>query len=63
MYKFGDEVLKIPWLKDYDLRPLGVWRYRELLPVERYDRIVSMNEGGTRLIRCRNLERELGIDE
>ncbi|RLG09948.1 MAG: threonine synthase, partial [Thaumarchaeota archaeon] len=41
----------------------GVWRYRELLPVERYDRIVSMNEGGTRLIRCRNLERELGIDE
>ena len=55
--------MKIPWLKDYDLRPLGVWRYRELLPVERYDRIVSMNEGGTRLIRCRNLERELGIDE
>ncbi|HDJ67163.1 MAG TPA: threonine synthase, partial [Nitrososphaeria archaeon] len=63
VYEFGDEVLKIPWLKDYDLRPLGVWRYRELLPVERYDRIVSMNEGGTRLIRCRNLERELGIDE
>ena len=63
MYEFGDEVSKIPWLKDYDLRPLGVWRYRELLPVERYDRIVSMNEGGTRLIRCRNLERELGIDE
>jgi len=63
VYEFGDEVSKIPWLKDYDLRPLGVWRYRELLPVERYDRIVSMNEGGTRLIRCRNLERELGIDE
>ncbi|MCD6536579.1 MAG: threonine synthase, partial [Thaumarchaeota archaeon] len=44
-------------------RPLGVWRYRELLPIEELDKVVTMNEGGTRLIRCRNLERDLGIRE
>lgn len=53
----------IPWLRNYDLRPLGVWRYRELLPIERYDKIISMNEGGTKLIRCRNLEHDLEIKE
>ena len=59
----GDEVSRIPWLKNYGLRPLGVWRYRELLPIEDYEKIISMNEGGTRLIRCRNLEHELGVRE
>lgn len=63
IYKLGDEVDQIPWLKSYEKRPLGVWRYRELLPVRDYGKIVSMNEGGTRLIRCRNLERELGVKE
>ena len=63
VYELGDEVSEIPWLKDYDLRPLGVWRYRELLPIEDYGKIVSMDEGGTRLLRCRNLERELEVGE
>jgi len=63
IYELGDEVEQIPWLKNYDRRPLGVWRYRELLPVRDYEKIVSMNEGGTRLIRCRNLEKELGVKE
>ena len=63
IYKLGDEIDQIPWLKNYDRRPLGVWRYRELLPVRDYEKIVSMNEGGTRLIRCRNLEKELGVKE
>jgi len=63
VYELGDEVEQIPWLKDLDRRPLGVWRYRELLPVEDYGRAVSMNEGGTRLIRCRNLESDLGVRE
>jgi len=63
VYELGDEVKEIPWLKDFDRRPIGVWRYRELLPVEDYGKVVSMNEGGTRLIRCRNLERDLGIRE
>jgi threonine synthase len=63
VYELDDEVFKIPWLRNFESRPLGVWRYRELLPVEDLRRVVSMNEGGTRLIRCRNLERELGIKE
>ncbi|RLG02888.1 MAG: threonine synthase [Thaumarchaeota archaeon] len=63
VYELGDEVDQIPWLRNYDRRPLGVWRYRELLPVRDYEKRVSMNEGGTRLIRCRNLERELRVKE
>ena len=63
VYEHGDEVSRIPWLRGYGSRPLGVWRYRELLPVEDYGKVVSMGEGGTRLIRCRNLERELGVGE
>jgi len=63
VYDLGEEASRIPWLRGFESRPLGVWRYRELLPVEDHRLIVSMNEGGTRLIRCRNLERELGIRE
>ncbi|MEM1711031.1 MAG: pyridoxal-phosphate dependent enzyme, partial [Nitrososphaerota archaeon] len=63
VYDLGEEASRIPWLRNFESRPLGVWRYRELLPVEDHRLIVSMNEGGTRLIRCRNLERELGIRE
>ena len=58
-----DEDCFIPWSKSFRERPLGVWRYRELLPIREPDKIVSMNEGGTRLIRCKNLERDLGIKE
>ncbi len=37
-------------------RPLGVWRYKEFLPVDNFDNIVSMDEGGTRLLRLRKIE-------
>jgi threonine synthase len=43
-------------------RPLNVWRYRELLPIFDDSKIVSMNEGGTRLLRCRNLAKEVGLE-
>lgn len=36
-------------------RPVGVWRYLELLPVLNPSLRVSMGEGGTRLIHCRRL--------
>ncbi|ODS38160.1 MAG: threonine synthase [Candidatus Altiarchaeales archaeon WOR_SM1_86-2] len=39
-------------------RRLGVWRYRELLPVEKN---VSLNEGGTSLYKCDRLGRKFGI--
>ena len=42
-------------------RPLGVWRYEELLPILKPELKVTMGEGGTRLIRCRRLGEELGL--
>ena len=40
-----------------------MWRYREVLPVENDDNIVSLGEGFTPLLRSENLARELGINE
>lgn len=40
-----------------------MWRYREVLPVENDDNVVSLGEGFTPLLRSENLARELGIDE
>lgn len=62
-YEYDPDASLIPWSKSLRERPLGVWRYRELLPITGLGKIVTMNEGGTRLIRCGNLERDLGIGE
>lgn len=43
-------------------RPFNVWRYRELLPIFDDSNIVSMGEGGTRLLRCYNLGRRVGLE-
>src|SRR5919112_1264998 len=40
-----------------------LWRYREVLPVEDKDNIVSLGEGWTPLLRARRLERRTGIHE
>ncbi|HIQ38923.1 MAG TPA: threonine synthase, partial [Methanothermococcus okinawensis] len=44
-------------------REIGVWRYLEYLPVENPESIVSLQEGGTPLYRCKNLGEELGLKE
>ncbi|HIP34929.1 MAG TPA: threonine synthase [Methanothermococcus okinawensis] len=44
-------------------REIGVWRYLEYLPVENLEKIVSLQEGGTPLYRCKNLGEELGLKE
>ncbi len=41
-------------------RPIGVWRYRELLPVSKR---VSFDEGGTGFYSCPTLAREIGLRE
>ena len=46
-----------------DGRRSDMWRYREVLPVENDDHVVSLGEGLTPLLRSENLGRELGIDE
>ncbi len=46
---------------DWKNRHLSVWKYRELLPIEKEETIVSLAEGGTGLHLCRRLGRKLGL--
>ncbi len=41
-------------------RPKGVWRYRELIPVDSSKK-VTLNEGGTPLIECSRLSKWVGL--
>ncbi|MEM2250933.1 MAG: threonine synthase [Candidatus Hadarchaeales archaeon] len=51
-------------LKKYPMSgDLRVWRYRAFLPIIDDSKIVSIGEGGTPLIKCVRLARELGIEE
>jgi threonine synthase len=45
----------------WNSRQLSVWKYRELLPIEKEKSIVSLAEGGTGLHHCRRLGRKLGL--
>jgi threonine synthase len=45
----------------WDRRQLSVWKYRELLPIEKEESIVSLSEGGTGLHHCKRLGRKLGL--
>ncbi|MEM2921655.1 MAG: threonine synthase [Candidatus Bathyarchaeia archaeon] len=56
-----EELIKYIDPAQWHKRPFGVWRYRELLPVdERY--LVSLEEGGTSLQKCRRLAERVGLD-
>jgi threonine synthase len=51
---------------DIDVLPgrgFDMWRYRELLPVRGSDFIVSIQEGGTPLVKADRLREELGLGE
>jgi threonine synthase len=43
-------------------RPADLWRYRELLPVEREENVVSLGEGMSPLIECSRLAAALGVE-
>jgi len=45
----------------WDHRHLSVWKYRELLPIERDESIISLAEGGTGLHQCQRLGRKFGL--
>jgi threonine synthase len=49
------------WLKDLKNRPSTLWRYHEVLPIYDTDNIVSLDEGGTPLIKSRRLAATLGL--
>jgi len=42
-------------------KPLSVWKYSDLIPVFDRNKIVTINEGGTKLHKCSNLAEEFGI--
>jgi threonine synthase len=46
---------------DWQSIPLSVWRYKDLMPIRDSSKIVSLNEGGTKLHSCRRLANLLGV--
>jgi threonine synthase len=44
-------------------RRADLWRYREVLPVEHDDNIVSLGEGWTPMLRAERLGRRIGVDQ
>jgi threonine synthase len=44
-------------------RPPGVWKYSELLPVEKSSHVISLKEGGTPLLKCTKIAEWIGIRE
>jgi len=53
--------LGVPERKDELANLPGIWRYFDRIPLWRRENIVSLSEGGTALVECRNLGRELGF--
>ena len=60
-----------PLLARYDLASVtresllprrDLWRYLPVLPVSSEERVVSLGEGGTPLLRCAGIERTFGVD-
>jgi len=50
-----------PDIRRWGTRPLGVWRYREMLPIDEKAEVISLGEGGTGLHECRRLAHDLGL--
>ena len=42
-------------INKWRMRPFNVWRYKEVLPVRDTKKIVSLGEGGTRLLKLENI--------
>ncbi|HYB92833.1 MAG TPA: threonine synthase, partial [archaeon] len=56
-----EEVSRTLKASDWKKRPLGVWKYRELLPILDKSKIITLNEGGTNLYHCKRLGSKLGL--
>lgn len=55
--KFEIAPIKIPWKN----RPLSVWKYRELLPLDNDRFLTTLAEGGTGLHPCKRLGKKFGL--
>jgi threonine synthase len=56
-----EKISKVITRKELGKRANGVWKYFELLPVGDRKNIVSLGEGGTPLLKAKNLGEELGL--
>lgn len=59
--KYDEELLKPDIIKAWRKRRFYVWRYRELLPITDWNKIVSLGEGGTNLLKCPRLADRIGL--
>jgi len=50
-------------IKILEKRKIGVWKYKELLPVRDSSKIITLGEGGTKLHECKRLAEVLGIEK
>ena len=57
-YDLDRTALSTPQLAD---RPASLWRYREVLPVERAENVISLGEGWTPLLHAQHLGHQLGL--
>jgi len=53
----ADRLGKSDWKK----RPISVWKYKELIPVDPKAKVYSLNEGGSPLLKCSRLGERLGM--
>ncbi|MBN1564682.1 MAG: threonine synthase [Anaerolineae bacterium] len=54
-------IRRADWQKQLATRKPGIWRYHELLPLRNLDNIITMGEGGTPMLKARNLSSMLGL--
>ena len=47
--------------KELEKRERGMWKYKEFLPIENIKNIVTLGEGGTPLIKAKNLSEKIGV--
>ena len=62
--KYNYDVIKAELEKsDWQILPLSVWRYKDLMPIRDFSKIVSLNEGGTGLHSCQRLTNLLEVKQ
>ncbi len=59
---FSDDYFASIDKNTFSNRKLGVWKYKELMPVKNKKNIVSISEGGTPLYHCKSLSKDFGMD-
>ncbi|MEM1581883.1 MAG: threonine synthase [Candidatus Bathyarchaeia archaeon] len=59
--EYSSEIMRRESSINWSKRNLSVWRYAELLPVNDKNKIITLGEGGTNLIKCVRLGGELGL--